>query len=253
MIHHHRYLLVSVFVCFSTFLCRCTYSDKHAQNQQDTFSASFASTPPLIDGIADEPCWKDIPWRSINQVWLGDSITPEDFSGRYKLLWSEEFLFVLAEIRDDTLIDIHPDGLDFYWDDDCLEIFVDEDASGGLHQYNHSAFAYHIALDNRVVDIGPDSLPHYYNTHVQCSRKTSGNLSVWEAAIALYPDTYSDEDPNSKPVRLQKDKRLGFAIAYCDNDRSRERENFIGSTYVPGADKNRGWIDAGIFQPLILK
>ena len=40
---------------------------------------------------------------------------------------------------------------------------------------------------------------------------------------------------------------MGFAIAYCDNDHSVEREHFIGSEVVEGTDKNRGWIDADIF------
>ncbi|MEN0006928.1 MAG: sugar-binding protein, partial [Bacteroidota bacterium] len=87
------------------------------------------------------------------QRWLGEPYTDEDFSGRYKLTWSEDFIYILAEIQDDTLIDIHEDGLDRYWDDDCLEIFIDEDHSGGNHQYSHNAFAYHIALDGKVVDI----------------------------------------------------------------------------------------------------
>ena len=45
---------------------------------------------------------------------------------------------------------------------------------------------------------------------------------------------------------------MGFALAYCDNDNSKERENFIGSVYVDGEDKNRGWIDANIFGTLKL-
>jgi hypothetical protein len=46
---------------------------------------------------------------------------------------------------------------------------------------------------------------------------------------------------------------MGFALAYCDNDTSKERENFIGSVAVAGEDKNRGWIDAGIFGTIVLK
>ena len=46
---------------------------------------------------------------------------------------------------------------------------------------------------------------------------------------------------------------MGFALAYCDNDKSKTRENFIGSVYVEGNDKNRGWIDANIFGTLKLE
>jgi len=144
------------------------------------------------------------------------------------------------------------DGLVNYWDDDCLEIFIDEDRSMGNHQYNHSAFAYHIGLDGKVADIGPDSLPHYYNDHIKSVKKSAGMKHIWELSMKIYDDSYVDGGTNS-PVKLAKDKVMGFAIAYCDNDGSKEREHFIGSTVVEGDDKNRGWIDAGIFEELRLK
>jgi hypothetical protein len=45
---------------------------------------------------------------------------------------------------------------------------------------------------------------------------------------------------------------MGLMVAYCDNDASALRENFIGSEYAPGKEKDRGWIDAGLFGQLIL-
>lgn len=36
-------------------------------------------------------------------------------------------------------------------------------------------------------------------------------------------------------------------VAYCDNDTSEQRENFVGSIAIEGDNKNRGWIDAGVF------
>ncbi|MBX2928418.1 MAG: CBM9 family sugar-binding protein [Saprospiraceae bacterium] len=220
---------------------------------EEGYYATQAQSPPVIDGVADDAVWQNAPWYMLDQTWIGEEPTAEDFSGRYKLAWDENFLYILAEIRDDTLIDIHPDGLQFYWDDDCLEVFVDEDASGGNHQYSHNAFAYHIALDYRVTDIGPDSLPRYYDDHIRARRVTEGNTSIWEVAVAVYPDTFRDGAPDNKPVKLTAGKVMGFALAYCDNDHSPERENFIGSTFVPGEDKNRGWIDAGIFAKLELR
>ena len=159
---------------------------------------------------------------------------------------------MLAEIIDDTLIDIHPDGLDRYWDDDCLEIFVDEDASGGNHQYNHQAFAYHISLDQRVTDMGVDSTARYFDSHLESMHRRSGNTSLWEVRMKLFDKDFR-EDKQNTPVRLEEGKKVGFAIAYCDNDTSQTRENFIGSEVVEGEDKNRGWIDAGIFRKYELK
>jgi len=204
-----------------------------------------------IDGVAKERSWAQADWQPIDQVWLGAPMTDLDFSGRYKTLWNEDYLYILAEIQDDTLIDIHADGLDSYWDDDCLEIFVDEDRSKGNHQYTHNAFAYHISLEGETVDMGTDSFPRYYN-HILSNRITKGNTTIWEVAMKIFPDSYKD-GVDSKSSRLHSGKRMGFAIAYCDNDHSAERENFIGSVKVEGEDKNRGWIDAGIFEEVVLK
>ncbi|WP_340156715.1 sugar-binding protein, partial [uncultured Winogradskyella sp.] len=82
-------------------------------------------------------------------------------------------------------------------------------------------------------------------------RVTTVNKTIWEVRISLFNDTYKDDAENS-PIKLQAGKLMGFALAYCDNDNSKERENFIGSVYVDGEDKNRGWIDANIFGTLKL-
>lgn len=216
------------------------------------FVAKRTALAPTIDGLAKEACWVKAEWYPMDQRWLGEAYTPEDFQGRYKLAWDENYLYVLAEIVDDTLIDIHEDGLLKYWDDDCLEIFIDENRSKGNHQYSHNAFAYHIALDNKVVDIGPDSVFRYYNDHIESRRRQQGKTSTWEVAMAIYDDSYQDDSDKNVPLKLQAGKVSGFAIAYCDNDYSAERENFIGSVVVKGEDKNRGWIDAGIFGNLSL-
>jgi hypothetical protein len=218
---------------------------------RQNFNASYGS--PLLDGSGNDPAWQNAEWLPLDQVWLGPLPTAADYSGRYKILWDDNNLYVLAEITDDTLIDIRPDGLVKYWDDDCLEIFVDEDASGGDHQYNYNAFAYHIALDGKVADIGPDKQPHFYDDHCTVRRVTSGTTSTWEVAVKIFDGNKYTDGGDNIPKMLKPGKKMGFALAYCDNDRSPERENFIGSVEVEGEDKNRGWIDAGIFGLLTLK
>lgn len=215
------------------------------------FAASYGT--PTIDGKADDPVWQSGEWLPLDQVWIGAPPAPADFSGRYKIAWDENNLYILAEITDDTLVDTHPDGLHRYWDDDCLEIFLDEDASGGDHQYNYNAFAYHIALDGRVTDIAPDRSFQYYDDHCLTRRTTVGNISVWEVAIKIFNGKFYEDGGDNIPRMLSAGKRMGFALAYCDNDYSAGRENFVGNVVVEGEDKNRGWIDAGIFGLLELR
>ena len=210
-----------------------------------------AKTNPVIDGKADDDIWSNTIWLPLDELWLGDTYSNEDFSGQYKLTWSDDALYLLAEIKDDILVDNHTDPLIAWWDDDCLEIFIDEDNSGGEHQYNHNAFAYHVSLDGNVVDMSTEKVGKLYNSHIQSKRITTGNKTLWEVKISLFNDTYKDDAENS-PEKLYPGKVIGFALAYCDNDTSKERENFIGSVYVEGKDKNRGWIDANIFGTLKL-
>lgn len=208
---------------------------------------SKATIAPTIDGKDNDPIWAQVAWQPLNQKWIGKRYTAQDFSGRYKLSWTPEGLYLLAEIVDDVIYDVHKDPLTQWWNDDCLEIFVDADNSGGEHQFNHNAFAYHVALDGNVVDLAPGEVPTLYNSHIESKiAAIDENTSLWECKITIYEDTYIDHTVN-EPKILKAGQDLGFALAYCDNDSSPERENFIGSVPVKGRDKNRGWIDAGIF------
>ena len=216
----------------------------------------FASEPITIDGKALEHSWTDAEWQNMDKHILGEYPEPDDFSGRYKLLWNEQHLYLLAEITDDVLLDQYADPLFRYWDDDCLEIFIDEDASGGKHQYDYNAFAYHVALDNQSVDIGgqlDDGSPEFVllNDHVDSRwqrQEDKPHTVLWEVAVKVFDDSF-ERGKDNQPVELTAGKTMGFMLAYCDNDGSDAREHFIGSHEIEpvNGDKNLGYIDAGVF------
>ena len=223
------------------------------QNKSEKHKLVFKSSEKVsIDGYANENAWNKAQWFPIDQVWLGKSIDSSDFSGRYKLSWTKEALYVLVEIKDDVLRDVFENPLERWWDEDCVEIFIDQDNSGGDHQFNHNAFAYHIDTKGNVVDIIAKDTPKLFNDHIVSKRITNGNFSTWEFKILLFPDSFI-YGKSSNPVDLYQNKKIGFAIAYCDNDASDQRENFIGSVVVKGEDKDRGWKDASIFETIELK
>ncbi|MEM1412441.1 MAG: sugar-binding protein, partial [Pseudomonadota bacterium] len=174
-----------------------------------------APLAPVIDGVADDPAWGLAEWREMDQLWLGSAPTPEDFSGRYKLVWTPEGLWLLAEITDDILMDSHPNPLERYWEDDALEIFLDEDASGGQHQYDHNAFAQHIALDNQSVDFAPTATggaPALFPDMIRSIWRRELNaphIVTWEVAITVFGDDYHQdpERPPPMPRTLSAGKR----------------------------------------------
>lgn len=221
--------------------------------QRTEYRAPRAGVAPVIDGVADDAAWARAGWHSISERWLGPEYTPDDFQGRYKVVWTADRIYILGEFVDDVLIDTHRDPLVQYWDDDCWEIFIDEDHSGGEHRFNHNAFAYHMSLDNRAIDLGTNEKPNDYSHHVDSRWRQEGDKIVWEVAIDIYADDYVDGSGSNTPVKLHAGKVLGLMQAYCDNDGSELRENFIGSEVVLSGPKDRGYIDAGLFGTLILE
>ncbi len=262
----HR-IFIACLLCFFLLGCKSkkpgytdedydTVSQPGKPQINETFLPQYISKVTgeiILDGAGTEKDWDKSVWRNMDQLMLGDMPTKEDFSGRYKLLWDEEVIYMLVEIEDDIFMDVHRDGLEKYWDDDCLEIFVDEDRSRGPHQYDYNAFAYHLSLDDKVVDMGIHQKPQYYNDHLLISKQRDGNKIVWELGVKLYSDKYDDDNPEASRVKLASRKQIGFMVAYCDNDNSTEREHFVGDMFIPGEDKNMGWIDAGVFGQLNLK
>jgi len=238
-------------LCLTTLSATACAANTHLEGRSD-YRAPQATYPLVIDGIADEAVWSDAPWQELNQRWLGPEHTADDFSGRYKVAWTKDKLYLLAEFSDDILIDTHRDPLVQYWDDDCLEIFIDENFSGGNHQFSHNAFAYHLSLDNQAIDIGTDQKARSYSHHVTSRWQQHGDMVIWEVAIDIYDDTYVDDSGDNMPVALSAGKLMGLMVAYCDNDGSELRENFIGSEEIAEGPKDRGYIDAGVFGSLLL-
>ncbi|MBT0586051.1 sugar-binding protein [Alteromonas sp. SM 2104] len=226
-------------------------------------TAIHAATPPMIDAVLSDAVWQGAHWYPLDQVILGDTPDKEDFAGRYALSWDEEALYIAAVITDDILYDQFANPLVGYWNDDCLEVFIDEDASGGDHLNNFNAFAYHVALDNQVVDIAPQGTggtPVLLNEHIQSRWRRMSHSPydvIWELKVSIYDDQF-EYRPNAVssagPVALTADKVMGFMLSYCDSDGETGREHFIGSHPIVAVDgdKNRGYIDAGVFDSVRL-
>ena len=110
-----------------------------------------------------------------------------------------------------------------------------------------------MSLDNRAIDLGTNEKPNDYSHHVDSRWRQQGDKIVWEVAIDIYADDYVDGSDSNTPVKLHAGKVLGLMLAYCDNDGSELRENFIGSEVVLSGPKDRGYIDAGLFGTLLLE
>lgn len=203
-----------------------------------------------IDGYGEDSSWKSVPWKNLDHSWKGGVPSNDDLSGRYKMLWEDSGLVLLVEVKDDSIFHYPGDPLKLWWMEDLLMIYLDEDNSGGLHQYNDNAFAYHITAEGNVIDLGPDRKPLLYDDHLEIARRINAGSIFWEVKINLYKEG-SQVERDSEAVPLQRTKKIGFALGYADND-GKGVSNVIGSVHIPGENKDLGWINADIFGTLVL-
>ncbi len=221
----------------------------------DTIKCQITNTPVTIDGQANEDCWAKAEWHNIDQVWIPYNavMKPGDFAGKFKLAWDKNYLYLLAEIVDDSLSDDHADPLQNYWDDDALEVFVDENRSMGDHERNYNAFAYHVSLFYDAIDISPTGAGINLKNNIKVKMDTIGDHTyLWELAIKNYSADFDPNNPDASYVTLYPNKLMGFALAYCDNDETLARENFIGSMVMTAAHANDMYKNADYFGPILL-
>ena len=71
-------------------------------------------------------------------------------------------------------------------------------------------------------------------------------------AIKVYNSKFAVSNPEASRVKLTPKKLMGFSIAYCDNDETKARENFIGSMDMTAATANDNYITADYFGSMLL-
>ena len=247
-----RPIYASLRTIIFSFLLFITSSNVFSFN----YTAHRTATPPVIDGIGNEDCWKAASWALINQPFDGNALPDSaNFYGRYKIVWDASRVYVLMEITDDKLVDNRVNPKDNYWNDDCAEFFIDEDHTTEGHECGveaFNAFAYHIAAVardknnylngnilpfddpnaiNHVVDEGYDCNTANvldFDDHVKVKITKNGNKYTWELEFKIFDKNYNQNSSLNIPVTLTANKVMGFAIAYCDDD-SGVRDHMIGS------------------------
>ena len=238
----------------------------------DSIQAFHTNTVPVIDADSSDLCWQDAKWQPINYFWInyGVPIAPSDFTGRFKVLWNKttNLLYFLVEITDDVFVK----GYTFannngsYPNYDVVELFIDEDRSGGTHTFDNNAFAYHItggnsSLSYTAVDIWGSTWAtnkvDYSNHFTEYVRVFDGEHYYWEFSLMVLKNSFTPTlNTTDHKATLSAGKKMGLTLAYCDNDSQSEnpltRDNFIASKYVPQANYNDSYMNASLFGSLIL-
>jgi hypothetical protein len=269
----------------------------------DTLFIPETKQIPIVDGLNTDFAWELTDWNPIDQIWMPYGNNPsnlgqeaglqlwegaDDFTGKYKVAWSAEtnLLYFLAEITDDVFVDGYvynenPAGGGGYPNYDILEIFIDENRSGGLHVFNgtgsvatswgtnaENAFSYHLAADApengevqsrfHALDIAgtnwgyPNQRVADYASHFKdFALRKEENKYVWEFSMKVFNENYDHANQEASLVTLESGKIMGLSVAYCDNDDPNEsplrRDHFFGSVDVPLTAYNDHWKQADWF------
>lgn len=216
-----------------------------------SFIAHKTNSPIVIDGVSNEPIWEQTKWQSMNYLWMGEPVDSTDYYGKFKLSWDQDYLYILVKVTDDYLNPTLKEGIENYWKGDYVEVFIDEDRSGGDHKFNHQAFAYHVSTEGHAIDKNPREETVFLDKHVKVQRTNNGTTYLWELAIQLYQDDFDEATDSNKPVTINAEKRIGFSIAYGDNDGNSVRENFTGSKKSHGVNNDEGYVNADVFGQLL--
>lgn len=237
-------------------LAQLTIAGNHNQYLQGYYEARFTVTTPVIDGNGNDTCWNKADWAPIDQVWIGAAVSETDYSGRFKVLWTSDRLYLLIQVVDDTLR-LQPTGLSDVcsniYNYDCTEIFIDENHSrDGDYSGTYKAIAYHLDTTHVCYYIGGTSGWVRLDEHLNYKMKrVAPHIFEYEYEIKIFNDTYVDGSVNT-PVQLSNGKLLGWSVAYNDNDLGSTRQNMFGSKLITEADKNISYYNASAFGELKL-
>lgn len=92
-----------------------------------SYDCRFAESPPLIDGDLSEKAWKDIPWTADFLDIRGADFPAPEFRTRVKMLWTDEGLFVAAEMIETHIWGTLTEKNAIIFHDNDFEIFLDPD------------------------------------------------------------------------------------------------------------------------------
>jgi len=100
----------------------------HIQGSSADLAVPRVSSPPVLDAEMED-LWLTASVQSIEIAINGETDGPADCSGSFRALCDSEYLYVLVDVSDETLVqDSDPTQ---GWHDDRIEIFIDGDNNKG--------------------------------------------------------------------------------------------------------------------------
>lgn len=244
--------------CLALFFCMGIIFSVYGHNTwtPKVYIAPLTANIPTIDGNLTEQEWGSAAWDSTNYLWQpvpNDPFDKQDFFARFKILWcpTNNRLYVAVKIQDDVYLpgETCPDEPQ---DQECVEVFLDPDHSGGVYAGTGNAFSYHIITNGDAFN--PLFVPYNSSNLIGTNLRNhirlglSGDSLIWEMEFKLYSKYQIDHDSVEKI--MAPGDTIGFSIAYNDeDDNDCERDNMVGWVEVHDDDS---WQNSNRFGNLAL-
>ena len=203
-------------------------------------------TPPVINETI-ETVWATAPAKAIDQVVLGTR--PADYSGKWRALYDNNYLYLLVEVSDATRIN---DSGASWWEDDVVEVFIDGNNSKGTSYDGANDFQFGFRWNDNTIHTGGNSLANTtginfkmvatasgYNAEIAIPWATIGATPAIGKAIGI--DVQVDDDDNGGT----RDAQL---TSFATNTTAYQNPSVFGTVYMTACsgDSNPPPVESGI-------
>ena len=168
---HHIFLAVA-----------CTLAVVHSSSAADISECRWAATPPVIDGVIDDPAWKNAQVvDTFTSAWLPEGKRTPPTATKARLLWDREYLYFSAEMEDwDVFANVtQQDGA--VWLCDVFELFF-KPAKDKTGYYEFEVNAANTKLDMFMPSRGSGGFQRHASDrdfHIESAVKVHGTLNNW--------------------------------------------------------------------------
>jgi len=240
--------------------------------EPSAYRCNFVQSPPVIDGLGNDPCWNHAsPIQNFRMAWLDStakggaqnenklSVNPTSATVA-KILWDREHIYVWAKLEDSDLHAAITQRDNQTWLDDCFEMFLKPSLQ------HPGYYEFHVTPANTQMDLYiPDRMPKAYALYKSAHEFEFNSAVHVDGTI----EDHSDEDrawqvefkiawkdfyrTGGAPV---PDEIWSFSLCRYDYDQSRDKpeltsispltqpsfhrhEEFVGIQFVGPQQKQR--------------
>ena len=124
------------------------YDDcKHLLSEVRNYTVYKTISEISVDGKPDETSWEKADWSEYFQDIEGDKKPTPKYNTRFKMLWDNQYLYILAELEEPHVWAYYTERDMIVYHENDFEFFIDP--NGDTHNY----FEFEINAQNTVMDL----------------------------------------------------------------------------------------------------